>query len=176
MSSKEIEDGGFAALDLWSAFYTGTPRYLRPDAMPQREHAYRVQHCRNCLQLVQGSDGRLAPEEAERLRKVFNEGRGTRVAGFKLGATSQEARDVLKTDRPVYGTVFAESAVPDGAKVRKPLVQRPIVEAEIAFILGKVPQDRPLLTPQDLIRSIEYVAPALEIPDPRSVQWAAACA
>ena len=147
-----------AAKKLAVAYHQRKPISSVAKDIESDEMAYQAQFCRNCLQL-------LYDREGEKSGKAWVS--AGRISGFKVGATSQAAQNLLGTKEPVFGLEFAENAAGDDETLSYPRVSQPIVEAEIAFVLGRDLPDKPVYTVLDIIPCVEYVIPALEIPDPR---------
>jgi 2-keto-4-pentenoate hydratase len=97
--------------------------------------------------------------------------RAGRVAvGAKIGLTAKAVQRQLGVDQPDFGTLFADMSLLDGDEVAPGRLIQPKVEAEIAFVLSRAPNiDR--LTAAELISSIAYVLPAIEIVDSRIEGW-----
>ncbi len=95
---------------------------------------------------------------------------GRRIVGRKIGLTSPAVQRQLGVDRPDFGTLFADMAVPEGGEVPAGRLLQPKVEAEVALVLGS---DLPHLecTVVDLLRATEFALPALEIVDSRVQNW-----
>ena len=95
---------------------------------------------------------------------------GARIAGRKIGLTSIAVQRQLGVDRPDFGTLFADMAVPDGGEVAAGRLIAPKIEAEVALVLGADLPQQPC-TVADLLRATEFALPALEIVDSRIVDW-----
>lgn len=96
--------------------------------------------------------------------------RGHRVVGRKIGLTAPAVQQQLGVDQPDYGTLFSDMAVPDGGSVRMDAVLQAKVEAEIALILEK-DLDTPEPTAADVVRSVAFAVPAIEIVGSRIADW-----
>jgi 2-keto-4-pentenoate hydratase len=95
---------------------------------------------------------------------------GRRLVGRKIGLTSLVVQKQLGVDQPDYGMLFDDMAIPDGWEIgRKQLIQ-PKVEAEVAFVIGR-DLDQERITIADVIRSIEFALPAIEVVDSRIADW-----
>ncbi|WP_431682565.1 2-keto-4-pentenoate hydratase [Kitasatospora sp. KL5] len=91
---------------------------------------------------------------------------GRRIVGRKIGLTSVAVQRQLGVDRPDFGALFADMAVPDGGEVPTGRLIRPKVEAEVALVLGRDLPD-PGCTAADVLRAVDFALPALEIVDSR---------
>jgi 2-keto-4-pentenoate hydratase len=61
-------------------------------------------------------------------------------------------------------------AIPDGWEIRRKQLIQPKVEAEVAFVIGR-DLDQERITIADVIRSIEFALPAIEVVDSRIADW-----
>lgn len=95
---------------------------------------------------------------------------GRRVAGRKIGLTSQAVQRQLGVDRPDFGALYAEDIYGDADPVDLDRFLLPRVEVEVAFVLGA---DIDVSAPSvlDVMRAVEFVAPAIEIVDSRIAGW-----
>ncbi|MFB6634847.1 2-keto-4-pentenoate hydratase [Streptomyces sp. NPDC056362] len=95
---------------------------------------------------------------------------GRRLVGRKIGLTSPAVQRQLGVDRPDFGALFADMAVPEGQSIAPGRLLQPKVEAEVALILGTdLPHRDP--TVADLLRATAFALPALEIVDSRIADW-----
>lgn len=97
-------------------------------------------------------------------------GQGRRPVGAKIGLTARSVQQQLGVDQPDFGVLFADMAVPDGDRVAAGRLLQPKVEAEVAFVLARGPNPA-ALTSAELIDSVAYALPAIEIVDSRIAQW-----
>lgn len=95
---------------------------------------------------------------------------GRRLVGRKIGLTSPAVQRQLGVDQPDYGMLFDDMAVPDGAEVAHGSLIQPKVEAEVALVMGGDLTDE-RLTMADLLRTVEFALPAIEIVDSRIADW-----
>ncbi|MGW0948414.1 2-keto-4-pentenoate hydratase [Streptomyces sp. NPDC002623] len=95
---------------------------------------------------------------------------GLRIVGRKIGLTSPAVQAQLGVDRPDFGALFADMAVPDGGKVAAGRLLQPKVEAEVALVLGRDLPHREC-TVVDVLRAVDFALPALEIVDSRVRGW-----
>lgn len=95
---------------------------------------------------------------------------GGRLIGRKVGLTNPVVQKQLGVDQPDYGMLFADMDVPhdgiipfiDGAQYK--------VEAEIAFVMGQ-DLSSPDIGMAEVIRSVDFALPALEIVGSRIANW-----
>ena len=114
-----------------------------------------------------GLDGAYAVQE-RLTRTALADGR--RLVGRKIGLTAAAVQKQLGVDQPDYGMLFADMEYGDGAETPIDTLLQPRVEAEIAFVLQRN-LDGEKLTPNDVVMSIGYVLPAIEIVDSRIADW-----
>jgi 2-keto-4-pentenoate hydratase len=95
---------------------------------------------------------------------------GRRIVGRKIGLTSQAVQTQLGVDQPDYGTLFADMEVAHGGSIPTARLIWPRVEAEIALVLDR-DLSQPDLTLAELMRSVAFAVPALEIVDSRVADW-----
>lgn len=91
---------------------------------------------------------------------------GRVVRGRKIGLTSRVMQRAVSITEPDYGAIFDDMFFDDGGSVPAGRFIRPRIEVELAFVLGE-PLKGPGVTLFDVLRSAEYVTPALEILDAR---------
>ena len=91
---------------------------------------------------------------------------GRTVKGHKVGFTSKAMRSLVGATEPDYGFLFDDWFVPEGSVVPRARMNRPLVEQEIAFVMGARLQG-PSVNAADVIRATDFVLPALEIVDSR---------
>lgn len=121
--------------------------------------------------LSQSVDGSLdeayaIQEEYARLRL----GQGTTLVGRKIGATSKAIQEQLGVPTPDFGHIFADMVVLNGGSVSTDELIAPMVEPEIAFVLGSDLKG-PAVTREDVLEAVSHVVPCLEIIDSRIVDW-----
>ncbi|WP_324789040.1 2-keto-4-pentenoate hydratase [Streptomyces sp. H51] len=117
------------------------------------------------------ADGDIdAAYAVQRLNLRRGQAAGRRVVGRKIGLTSPAVQAQLGVDRPDFGALFADMAVPDGGEVPAGRLLQPKVEAEVALVLGRDLPHREC-TVVDVLRAVDFALPALEIVDSRIQDW-----
>lgn len=95
--------------------------------------------------------------------KVAN---GRVVKGHKVGLTSKAMRSLTGATEPDYGTIFDNWFLDEGTKVSMSILNRPLVEIELVFVLAES-LGGPDVNAVDVINATDYVVPALEVVDSR---------
>jgi 2-keto-4-pentenoate hydratase len=107
---------------------------------------------------------------AQRAQVETWEKAGRRRVGAKIGLTAPAVQRQLGVDRPDFGVLLADMAVPDGAEIDHGSLLQPRVEAEVAFVLGAdLPDGR--VTVADVVRATDFLLPAIEVVDSRIAGW-----
>jgi 2-keto-4-pentenoate hydratase len=106
--------------------------------------------------------------QAENTQHWLREGRV--LVGAKTGLTAKAVQKQLGVDQPDFGSLFADMAIEDGGTVPVGRLIQPKVEAEIAFVLARTP-DVARLTTAEMMASVAYALPAIEIVDSRIENW-----
>jgi 2-oxo-hept-3-ene-1,7-dioate hydratase len=94
-------------------------------------------------------------------------GEGRKIIGHKIGLTSRAMQSMANIDEPDYGVLLDDMPYQSGAEIPAGRFITPMLENELAFILGK-PLRGPNCTIFDVLSATEYVTPALEIVDLRT--------
>jgi 2-keto-4-pentenoate hydratase len=108
-------------------------------------------------------------EDSYRIAQVVTEMKvasGRTVKGHKVGLTSKAMQQMSGATEPDYGTLTDDWIVPEGSTVDMTRLNRPLVEMEIAFVLGRE-LSGPGVNAADVIRATDFVLPAIEIVDSR---------
>ena len=92
---------------------------------------------------------------------------GRRVLGRKIGLTSRAMQQAFGISEPDYGTLLDDMFFADGEAIRGDRFIVPMVEVELAFVLG-APLSGEAVSITDVLRATEYVQPAIEIIDART--------
>ena len=91
---------------------------------------------------------------------------GRTVRGHKVGLTSKAMRDLTGATEPDYGFLYDNWFVPEGSTIEMSRLNQPLVEVEIAFVMGTA-LSGPSVNAADVIRATDFVLPMLEIVDSR---------
>lgn len=95
---------------------------------------------------------------------------GARLVGRKIGLTARAVQKQLGVDQPDFGMLFSDMAVADGEPVAWSRLMQPKVEAEVALVMERdLPE--PGVTVAELIRSVAFALPAIEIVGSRIAEW-----
>lgn len=140
-----------AADRLWKAWETGVPTDPVRDLIGDSdiEAAYQVQDLNTRRWL--GGEERV-------------------LSGRKIGLTSKSVQRQIGVEQPDFGMLFADMEVPDGEEIDLSRCHQPKVEAEVAFVIA-APLTGGHITMVDLMASIGYVVPAIEIVGSRIRDW-----
>jgi 2-keto-4-pentenoate hydratase len=106
--------------------------------------------------------------EAYRIQNGLNAELGVADAGWKIGATSDAARSMLKAKGPFYGRVLAPRIFPSGVSLPASAYAMRGLEGEFAFRLGRDLKPRAKsYSRREVLAAVESVHPAIEIVDTR---------
>ncbi len=94
---------------------------------------------------------------------------GKQVVGHKIGITSLGMMKLLNVDTPDYGYLLNSGMLLEGEPCRRSDMNIPIVEGEIAFLMGRDLTGP--VTPADILEAAQYVVPCFEICDARFQSW-----
>jgi 2-oxo-hept-3-ene-1,7-dioate hydratase len=95
---------------------------------------------------------------------------GRTAIGRKIGLTSRAMQIAAQISEPDHGILLDDMLLRDGADVEAARYIVPRFEVEFAFILG-APLKGPGVTIFDVLKSTDYVVPALELIDARIEQF-----
>jgi 2-oxo-hept-3-ene-1,7-dioate hydratase len=102
--------------------------------------------------------------QREWIRLKLAEGRT--IKGHKIGLTSRAMQQSSQIDEPDYGTLLDDMFFPEGSDIALSRFIVPMVEVELAFILGRRLAGEQV-TLFEVLSATEYVTPAIEIIDAR---------
>jgi 2-keto-4-pentenoate hydratase len=104
------------------------------------------------------------------INTVFWTGQGRKIVGRKVGLTAKAVQTQLGVDRPDFGVLFEDMAIPNGGSLKQSQALQPKAEAEVAFILGADLND-PAVTRDQVAAAVAQVVAAIEIVDSRIADW-----
>jgi 2-oxo-hept-3-ene-1,7-dioate hydratase len=93
---------------------------------------------------------------------------GRSIKGHKIGLTSRAMQSLSGITEPDYGALLDDMFFADGADLPMSRFIEPRLECELAFIIGR-PLAGPDCTIFDVLRATDYVVPAVEIVDLRTL-------
>lgn len=91
---------------------------------------------------------------------------GQVIKGHKIGLTSRAMQQASQITEPDYGTLLDSMFFADGSEIDMGRFIAPMVEVELAFILGKKLEGENI-TVFDVLDATDFMTPALEIIDAR---------
>lgn len=92
--------------------------------------------------------------------------KGQKVAGMKMGLTSEAKLKQMNVDDPIYGYIFDYMILSHGEELDLDEQIHPKVEPEIGFILDR-DLEGPGVTGTQVLEATKYVFPAIEVIDSR---------
>lgn len=95
---------------------------------------------------------------------------GAVIVGRKIGITSRGMMQKLNCDTPDYGYLLNTMVVYEGQSCVRNEMNIPIIEGEIAFIMGEDLKG-PGVTTADILNCISWVVPCFEVCDGRYPDW-----
>lgn len=117
-----------------------------------------------------GIAGAAAAYAVSRCNTELDLAAGRRIAGKKIGLTSQAVQQQLGVDQPDYGVLFADMEFLSGSEVPASRLIQPKAEGEIAFVVGRDLNDENLSWGR-FLHGLEYALPAIEIVDSAIQDW-----
>ena len=124
---------------------------------------------RRQLRLISCTNPGITIEEAYAIQSSWIDmkiKRGRKMLGRKVGLTSKAMLNQSTVTEPDYGVLLDDMFFEDGARIAADRFVMPLIECEIAFILGKRLAG-PGVTIYDALNATDYVVPALELVDLR---------
>lgn len=115
----------------------------------------------------------LSPPDAYAIQEAYAELRlraGAQLVGRKIGCTSKAMQEFFRIDTPDFGHIFDDMVIPDGGAVSLSELIQPMVEPELAFILG-ADITGPGIKEDDVLAATSAIAPCMEIIDSRIQGW-----
>ncbi|WP_052400956.1 2-keto-4-pentenoate hydratase [Oceanobacillus jeddahense] len=113
----------------------------------------------------------ISAEEAYQVQHAFIKKRvqeGEAVAGYKISMTSKETQAIADTNEPAYGTILTSQVLQEGSEYALSNLFSPLIEPELMFFINEdISGDADT---QEIIEK-SSVAPGIEIPDARYIDW-----
>lgn len=94
---------------------------------------------------------------------------GHKIVGRKIGLTSRAMQQSAQITEPDYGILFEDMVFSDNSEIPFDRFIAPMVELEIAFVLGKRLEGEHISL-CDVLSATDYVCPAVEIVDSRVIR------
>lgn len=99
-----------------------------------------------------------------KVTKFLQQQTGDKVVGYKAGLTNPAVQKRFNASAPVYGVVYSQMMLKDGATVDAHFGARPLFEADLLVRVRDAGINQ-AKTPADVLRHIDEVIPAIELPD-----------
>ena len=98
-----------------------------------------------------------------KLTKILATRQG-KLVGYKAGLTHAATQKRFDTDRPVWGKLYENMMLANGATVPAQFAARPVFESDLLVRVSseRINQAR---TPEDVLAAIDQVLPFIELPD-----------
>lgn len=129
--------------------------------------------CREAIAPLRDAFPGMSADDAYAVQNANTERRlasGARLVGRKIGLTARAVQRQLGVDQPDFGMLFDEMAFADGEPVPWSRLMQPKVEAEVALVMERdLPS--PGITVAELMRSVAFALPAIEIVGSRIAEW-----
>jgi len=115
----------------------------------------------------------ITQEDAYAIQKIGLECRlkdGAKIVGRKIGITSSGMMKLLNCNTPDYGYLLDNMLIYEGNSVISSELNIPLLEGEIAFIMGEDLKG-PGVTPAQILTCTAGVVPCFEVCDGRYQNW-----
>jgi len=99
-----------------------------------------------------------------KVNKFLVQQTGAKVVGYKAGLTNPAVQKRFNASAPVWGVLYAPMMLQDGATVEAGFGARPLFEADLLVRVSD-PRINQAKTPEQVLRYIDQVIPAIELPD-----------
>jgi 2-keto-4-pentenoate hydratase len=127
---------------------------------------------------LSGLDEKLRPRdriEAYAIQAAIEKYSSASLFGWKIAATSEAGQRHINVDGPMAGRILAETVIPDGGTASMAGNEMRVAEPEFAFRMRVDLPARPTpYTVQQVLDAVDTLHPAIEIPDSRFADFAAA--
>jgi 2-keto-4-pentenoate hydratase len=92
------------------------------------------------------------------------EKQGAKLVGYKAGLTNPAVQKRFNTDKPVWGKLYENMLLKDGAQVDAAFGARPLFEADLLVRVSSEAINS-ATTPMDVLHAIDQIIPFIELPD-----------
>ncbi len=96
--------------------------------------------------------------------KFLQQQTGDKVAGYKAGLTNPAVQKRFNASAPVYGVLYSQMMLKNGATVDAAFGARPLFEADLLVRVRDAAINH-AKTPEEALAHIDQVIPAIELPD-----------
>lgn len=117
-----------------------------------------------------GANGVDAAYATQRLLVEERIAAGARAVGAKIGLTAPAVQRQFGVYEPDFGILLDDMIFAHGQPIPLASLLQPRAEGELAFVLNR-DIDYPGASVADVLRSTDFVLPAIEIVDSRIAQW-----
>ena len=124
--------------------------------------------CPPVRDLIGETDLSIAYQVQEKFQHAISQIDNNPIIGHKIGVTTFTGQKSFGISNPVYASLFQKMELDNNIEVDFANFNSPKIEVEIAFILKK--NINSFVSTAQLMQSIDWVAPAFEIPDSR-MNW-----
>lgn len=142
---------------------------MRPSIEESAGLLFNAQQTGETINLISEQFTDLTSQDAYQIQEINIQRSGQPVIGYKLGYTSAQMREQMNIAEPNYGVLIRSQWIDASSvsgKLNRDELIHPLVEPEIAFLLGRdIPA--PLNDAKDIQSYISSVMPALEVVDTR---------
>lgn len=111
--------------------------------------------------------GNLSKADANCTRSKFQQrlaGQAGRLAGYKAGLTNPAVQKRFNTDQPVWGALYTDMLLGNGAIVDAAFGSRPLYEADL-LVRVKNKAINSAKTPAEVLANVDQIIPFIELPD-----------
>jgi 2-keto-4-pentenoate hydratase len=133
--------------------------------------AERILDARRNVAKLDGLPEPLRPrslEDGYRMQQAAAERWRDEIAGWKVGATSQEVQKLFGIGEPVYGPVFEKTVFRSPARLAAGAFQHLMLESEFAFTFREsLPARAAPYRREEVLAAVDAVCPAIEVISPR---------
>jgi 2-keto-4-pentenoate hydratase len=92
------------------------------------------------------------------------EKQGAKLVGYKAGLTNPAVQKRFNTDKPVWGKLYENMLLKNGAQVDAAFGARPLFEADLLVRVSSEAINS-ATTPMDVLHAIDQIIPFIELPD-----------